>query len=187
MILCAALFISVVPTEAEGALYEDTIRLHILANSDSEEDQNLKLEIRDALLREFSDSLSLSESKEDAEEIVKMRLSEIEEFVNKEIRLRGYDYTATASVTTEWYDTRTYEDFSLPKGYYTSLQIRIGEADGKNWWCVMFPLLCLDASLERAPSDDGIKHYTDEEFTLISSKGYNVKFKLLELISSAFS
>ena len=187
MILCAALFISVIPTEAEGALYEDTIRLHILAASDSEEDQALKLEIRDALLKNFAEELSRSEGREDAEIKIREALPEIEEFVRGELLKRGYNYKVSATLGTEWYDTREYESFSLPKGYYTSLKITLGEGSGKNWWCVMFPPLCLDAALEAAPTDDGVKHYTDEEFTLISKKGYNVKFKLLEVVSDVFS
>ena len=82
--------------------------------------------------------------------------------------------------------TRNYESFSLPKGYYTSLKIVIGRGEGKNWWCVMFPPLCLDMATESAPADDAVKKYSSEEFILVSKNGYNAKFKVLEIISGAF-
>ena len=187
MILISTLFIAVMPTEAEGALYEDTIRLHILANSDSEEDQSLKLLVRDELLEKYGEELSGFVSRDDAEEKIKCCIGEIESTAKKIIENEGYDYSVRAELCEEWYDTREYEDFSLPRGYYSSLKIIIGDGEGKNWWCVMFPPLCLEAALEKAPEDTAIKQYSKEEYTLISKSGYNIKFKLLELISDVFS
>ncbi len=187
MILISTLFIAVMPTEAEGALYEDTIRLHILANSDSEDDQALKLLVRDKLLEKYGEELSGFMSQDDAEEKITKSIGEIEATAKKIIENEGYDYNVRAELCEEWYDTREYEDFSLPRGYYTSLKIIIGEGEGKNWWCVMFPPLCLEAALEKAPADTAIKQYSKEEYTLISKSGYNIKFKLLELISDVFS
>ena len=186
-LLIAAVMMAIIPTEAEAAVYDDTVRLHILANSDSEEDQALKYEIRDEVLQKFGTQLSALESAEDAEDMLGGLLNEIEEFCKDEIQERGYSYDVEASLGEEWYDTRKYDSFTLPKGVYTSLRIIIGEGGGKNWWCVMFPPLCLDAATESAPADDAVKKYTDEEFILVSSNGYNVKFKMLELISDAFS
>lgn len=175
MILLATVFLAVMPTEAECAIYEDTVRLHILANSDSDEDQNLKLALRDAVLSEYGEELSVFRDAEDAERNLYRKLAEIEEFSEKKISALGYDYDVSVSLSEEWYDTRHYESFSLPKGYYSSLQIKIGEAEGKNWWCVMYPPLCLDASLAKGG-------YSDAENALVTKK-YNVKFKILELIS----
>lgn len=175
MILLATVFLAVMPTEAECAIYEDTVRLHILANSDSDEDQNLKLMLRDAVLSEYGEELSVFRDAEDAERNLYRKLAEIEEFSEKKISSLGYDYDVSVSLGEEWYDTRHYESFSLPKGYYSSLQIKIGEAEGKNWWCVMYPPLCLDASLAKGG-------YSDAENALVTKK-YNVKFKILELIS----
>ena len=186
-LLVTAVMMAVMPTEAEAAVYDDTVRLHILANSNSEEDQALKHEIRDAVLEEFGTSLGALESAEDAEEVLGILLGEIEHFCENEVQKRGYSYNVEVSLGKEWYDTREYESFTLPKGVYTSLRIIIGEGGGKNWWCVMFPPLCLDAATESAPADDAVKKYTDEEFILVSKGGYNVKFKLLEMISGAFS
>ena len=186
MILLATLFIAAMPTDAEGAVYEDTLRLHILANSDSTEDQAIKLKLRNEILLNFGSSLASIESYGEAKEKLTLLLPEIESFAREKIRELGCSYEVAAKLGQEWYDTREYEEFTLPKGYYTSLQIIIGEGGGANWWCVMFPPLCLDLACEEAPFDDGVKKYTDEEFTLITKKGYNPKFKILELISESF-
>ncbi len=180
-VLVAALVLLAIPTEAEGAIYEDTVRLHILANSDTEEDQALKLAVRDAVLREFSAELRGSGSKEAAEKKINTLLPEIEALAEKVVKENGYTYSVSVSVGEEWYSTRKYEDFTLPAGKYTSLVIEIGEGDGRNWWCVMYPPLCLGASVE-----DAAAVYSDEEVRLIRNEGVKVKFKALELISKYF-
>ncbi len=175
MILAAVLLIATLPTEAEGAIYEDTVRLHILANSDSEEDQKTKLMLRDAILDEFGKELSVFESTEDAKTQLEGQLNDIREFSLAKLSSMGVTHDVTVTLSEEWYDTREYENFTLPCGYYTSLRVIIGDGVGKNWWCVMFPPLCLDAALSA-------ESYTPEEEFLITKK-YNVKFKLLEIIS----
>lgn len=174
MILTATVMIAVLPTEAEAAIYEDTIRLHILANSDSDEDQALKLDVRDLVMSEYGELFTGITNIEAAQSILEERLPEIEASVND--MLNEYGYTAKASLITEWYDTRYYEEFTLPKGYYRSLKIEIGCGEGQNWWCVMYPPMCLGMSTANTGS------YTSREKGLIIGK-YEVKFKLLELIS----
>ena len=186
-LLCVTLIIAVVPTEADGAIYEDTVRLHILAASDSERDQAVKLMLRDDILTEFSGSLSSFESAEAAKERLALLLPEIERFAEERLLEYGSGEEVTVTVSEEWYDTREYEDFTLPKGYYTSLRIIIGNGEGKNWWCVMYPPLCLDIATESAPRDDAVKKYSDSEFHLITKKGYTAKFKALEIVSDIFS
>ena len=175
IILICTVFIAAIPTEAEGAIYEDTIRLHILANSDSTEDQDLKIKLRDEILDKYSDYLGGYDDFDAAYKGLEKKLAEIESFGKEKIKCFGYDYDVKVSLTKEWYDTRVYENFALPKGYYTSLQIIIGEGEGKNWWCVMFPPLCLDMSVSNS-------NYSEEEQKLICGE-YQVKFKILELIS----
>ena len=175
MITLATLFLAAMPTEAECAIYEDTVRLHILANSNSEEDQKEKLYIRDEILAEYGERLSIQQNSEEAEATLRCMLPEIKDFTNQKLAEYGSDYTAEVTLSEEWYDTRVYENFTLPCGYYTSLIVKIEEGAGKNWWCVMYPPLCLDASLSEVK-------YTEEEKSLIVGK-YNVKFKILELIS----
>ena len=184
-ILAATLLLAVMPTEADAAIYTDTIRLHVLANSDSEKDQKTKLAVRDDLLLTYAEVLGASRSMEEAEETVRSLLPAMREHVNGFLAARGVDYGAEITFSVEWYDTRVYESFTLPSGYYPSLRVLLGRADGKNWWCVMFPPLCLDMATEDAPADDGLGAYSESERRLISGD-YQVRFKLLEVISGAF-
>lgn len=187
VMMIVTVVISVMPTEAEGEIYEDTLRLHILANSDSPADQELKLAVRDKILEKYGDSLRLVHSVEEAKDTVGGLLPDIEEDAEGWIRQLGYDYPVRATVSTEWYDTREYDGFTLPQGYYSSLRVIIGNGDGKNWWCVMYPPLCLEMATESAPADDGLIDYTREEISLIKSGSYQIKFKILEELSSVFS
>ena len=173
-ILLATLFIAILPTEAEAGIYEDTIRIHILANSDSESDQKIKLVVRDRLLLEYSEIFSGADNIREAETLLKNRLTDIELKVSEWVS--DYGYSAVARLEVEWFDTRVYENFSLPAGNYLSLIIELGDAKGKNWWCVMYPPMCLDVATK---AESG---YTDAERGLISGK-YKIKFKILELVS----
>ena len=184
-ILAAMLIVAAVPTEADAEIYSDTLRLHILAASDSDEDQALKLRVRDGILAEYSAELSEVSELEDARAALEARLPDIVATAERIVKESGYDYTVTASLEEEWYDTRDYGEITLPRGVYSSLIIRIGEGQGRNWWCVMYPPMCLDFATD-APRDDWTSGYTGEELSLISGK-YRVKFKLLELISEFIS
>ena len=186
-LLIITLLISVMPTDAEANIYEDTIRLHILANSDSREDQELKIVVRDGILKEFGERLRLAGSFDKAEELCERLIPEIKEYAEGIIKDAGYGYEVNIKLGEEWYETRDYDGFSLPCGYYTSLRILIGEGEGKNWWCVMYPPLCTELATESAPADDGLIDYTKEEMILISSGKYNIKFKILEDLSRVFA
>ncbi len=185
LLLSAVLVLALMPTEKEGAIYEDTVRLHILAHSDSKDDQALKLKIRDKVLRTYGDELSRAASKDDAEEMIRSLTEKIQGDVDNWLKELGYSYKSKVELVEEWYDTRKYEDFTLPCGYYTSLKIMLGEAEGQNWWCVMYPPLCLDIATSSTPSDDALIQYSNEEVKLITNKGYNVKLKILELLSES--
>ena len=187
VLLIASMMIAIFPTDAEAKIYEDTIRLHILANSDSDEDQGLKLEIRNRLLSKYGDILSSAGSLDEAMEITADLLTNIENDAEEWARELGFSYSVKVTLTTEWYETRDYEGFSLPCGYYASLRVIIGEGEGKNWWCVMYPPLCMEIATESAPSDDGLIDYSKEELYLIKSGKYNVKFKILEDLSRVFA
>ncbi len=181
LILICALLISVIPTDAEAAIYEDTVRLHILANSDTEDDQRLKLTVRDAVLLRFGESLCSVEGADEAARHIEALLPEIEMFCEETVRSQGYSYSVNAIIGKEYYPTREYEGFTLPAGEYASLRILIGEGEGQNWWCVMYPPLCLGASVE-----EGSIGYTEAQTRLVKNGKMKVKFKLLELISSSF-
>ena len=179
-LLISALLVGIMPTEADAAIYLDTVRLHILPPSDSAEDQALKIELRDKLLSKYSEALGESASAKEAQKEILRILPDIERDINSWIAEAGFSYTATTSLSCEWYETRRYGAFTLPSGEYTSLKITVGEGVGQNWWCVMYPPLCLECATEDAMP------LTEEEIFLISGTGYNVKFKILELSSSIF-
>ena len=185
------LLIAVVVCLASGAaamqsqeqLSEKVVRLHVLANSDSEEDQALKLTVRDAVLEEAERLLKRTENRGEAEGLLRGQLLELEQLANETVRNAGYEYPVTVKLEEVEFPTRTYEGFSLPAGEYLALRVLIGEAAGRNWWCVVFPPLCTVAAAEfpEVAEDAG---FSDAEIALITEEtaGYVVKFKLLEWI-----
>ena len=180
-ILLATLLFAIIPTEADAAIYQDTVRLHILAPSDSVDDQALKLKIRDKILEKYGSMLSHAENTDEARAKIQACITNIENDCTEWVHAEGYSYSVKAEFTEEWYNTREYADFALPSGNYSSLRIIIGEGEGQNWWCVMYPPLCLDIATEKTSQS-----YTKEESLLISDSGYRVKFKLLEIAASVF-
>ena len=150
------------------------LRLHILANSDSTEDQNLKLGLKNYFLENTSDLFS-GKTLEENIEIAKKNTLALEELCNKFITDSGYDYETKVIVDKEYFDTRVYDDFTLPAGVYNSIKIVIGEGSGHNWWCIVFPSVCL-YSCSESMSD----YLTEEEMELISD-GYTPKFKIIEI------
>lgn len=177
IILCVTLVAAVIPTDAEAAIYEDTVRLHIRARSDSETDQAVKLTIRDKILEKYAYTPTPC-SKNEAEAMIYARLSEIEDDVNLWLEELGCEYGCEVRLTEEWFDTRDYGEYSLPAGVYTSLTIELGGGEGQNWWCVMYPPMCHEVAIGKSVA------YTGEETRLIYGGRYAVKFKLLELAAS---
>ena len=180
-LLVCALLMAALPTDAEAEIYEDTVRLHILAYSDSEEDQRLKLQIRDLVLQKYGTELAKAQSSEQAEAMARELLAKIESDVCVWIKDAGYSYEATVTLGKEWYERRNYGEYTLPEGEYSSLRIIIGEGEGKNWWCVMYPPMCLD--IATAPAED---RFSDGQQRIIKAGKYNVKLKMLEILSEAF-
>ena len=130
----------------------------------------------------YGSELSKAKSSSEAQESLKELLPYIESECNLLILNTGYDYTVKTELSEQWFDTRDYGNFSLPSGRYISLTVTIGSGEGQNWWCVMYPPLCLEAALS-----DSSSGFSDDEFRLISKSGYNVKFKLLEVSSAIFN
>ena len=168
------------PSPSEAQIYDKVLRLHVLANSDSPEDQSLKLMVRDEIL-EYSKTLGEFEGVESAEETYSHELEKIKEIAKEVIISQGYDYPVDVSLGYEYYPTRQYEDVSLPAGEYLSLKVMIGGAAGQNWWCVLYPPLCISAaSADEELLDAG---FTPEQMQIITdgeSTRYKVKFKILE-------
>ena len=168
--------------QTQDALADKVVRLHVLANSDSPEDQALKLQVRDAVLEWAAEVLKQSANREGAEALLRQELPNLERLAEQEIRANGYTYAVTAELAAAEFPTREYEGFSLPAGEYLALRILIGEAAGQNWWCVVFPPLCTAASAETAAMAAG---FSEEEVKLITEEdGYVLKFKAVELWES---
>lgn len=150
------------------------LRLHILANSDSTADQDIKLKLKNYFLENTTD-LFIGKSVEENIEIAKENTDFIENLCNDFLLSIGSDSTASVTVDKEYFDTRVYDDFTLPAGIYNSIKIEIGEGKGHNWWCIVFPSVCLSAC-----SSSMRDYLTDEEMELIND-GYTPKFKIVEI------
>lgn len=158
----------------------EVLRLHILANSDSDEDQCVKLLVRDALLNSGKEIFSGAANVKNAEESLKAQKRELVEKANRVLAENGFDYEAKIYLAEEFFTTRQYENFTLPAGEYLALKVILGKGEGHNWWCVMYPPLCIpaaseDVELDVVLGDDGAK-------IINSGKKYIMKFKIIEII-----
>ena len=171
-------------------LKNNLFRLHVIANSDSKEDQNLKYIVRDNLLDYMNSLCANCSTKEEAISIAKEHINDFEKIATNTIIEHGYSYNISVEIGNFEFPTKQYGDISLPAGYYDALRVKIGEAKGQNWWCVMFPPLCfVDVTSGVVPEDSKKllkENLSEEDFTLISdnsSSEINFKFKLLEIFS----
>lgn len=172
------IMLTLLPFEAScQEIQQDVFRLHILANSDSEEDQNLKLKVRDEILKYTEDFYKSSNSKEEAIKITAENLQSIANKAKEIVFENGYDYQVKARVADVYFNTRTYENVTMPSGTYKALQIEIGNAEGKNWWCVMYPSLCVGASANYQELKDNMN---DNEYSLLTEEKTEYKFKIIE-------
>jgi stage II sporulation protein R len=162
-------------------LSDKVVRLHVLANSDSEEDQALKLKVRDRILAYAEPLLAGAADRQEAEALLRGRVLELERIAAEEIRADGYDYSVTIELEDTVFPTREYEGFTLPAGKYLALRAIIGAGEGRNWWCVMFPPLCAAASAE-VPETALAAGLSPSQVGLITEEdqGYVLKSKLVE-------
>ena len=188
MILALCLFCGFMPTEADHIIYDNTVRLHVLANSDSEHDQEVKLIVRDAVLKEVSTLLQNAETPDDAVSVLTNHLDSIRLVCGDVLAELGEDLTVTVMLSEEKYPTRHYETMSLPAGTYKSLRIMLGAAEGQNWWCVLYPALCTNvAKTEASLTKTGFSQEQIEVLTNGESPKYKIKFKILEIFGENFS
>lgn len=167
----------------QTVLSEEVLRFHVVADSDEAYDQNVKLEVRDAVLAVLDGITHGSQSKEEVMAAVKENLSALEAAANDVLKKLDAKYHAAVSLEREEFPTRDYETFRLPAGVYDSLRVTIGSGEGKNWWCVVFPELCLPAAsyqVEEVAAGAGFSH--DLGKTLTREKGYEVRFWLLDCL-----
>lgn len=174
---------------------EKLIRFHVLANSDSPEDQELKLKVRDKIIEEMDSKFEQSKSIEETKKIVNENIENMKIIAKEEINKNGKDYDVNIELGKHNFPTKTYGDITLPAGEYNAVRVLIGEAKGQNWWCVMFPPLCFidikngETNLE---TEENMKEYlTEEEYKYISTNKDEIetttpklKFKIVEIFKS---
>ena len=162
-------------------LSDNLIRLHVIANSDLQEDQELKLIVRDRVLAEIKPLLSDANDRGEAAHIISENIHTLENAARKAAAAHGYDHEIHAAIGFERFMTRAYESFTLPAGQYKSLRVEIGRGGGQNWWCVLFPMLCTASADSVSAASDLL---SEDEAALITSDGTGVavRFRALELI-----
>ncbi|MCI8345383.1 MAG: stage II sporulation protein R [Clostridia bacterium] len=186
--ISAISYVTAVSSELEDSIF----RLHVIANSDTKEDQNLKYIVRDKLI-EYMNSISLNaKNKEEAMKIANMHIDDFNEIARQTIIDNGYNYDVHVEIGNFSFPTKTYGDISIPAGSYDALRVKIGEAKGQNWWCVMFPPLCFVNVSSGIVPDESKKvledELSEEEYSIISdtnSAEIKFKFKIIELFQNS--
>ena len=164
-------------------LGDSLIRLHVVAASDSEEDQQVKLQVRDAVIAYVEDALGHVMTLQEAKAWLQENLPGIQDAANQVLRKLGLAATAQVSLQKETFGQREYDTFSLPSGVYESLRMTIGAGEGKNWWCVVFPSLCLPAAGESTEDIAAGAGFSEElTDTITKQEGYVLRFYFLDLL-----
>lgn len=177
---------SMIPFRTEcKEISDEVFRLHILANSDEDYDQQLKLKVRDKVLLYTESLFEKARSKEEAENLISNNLQDICNTAQKEVTDNGYDYTVTAQITKMYFTTRTYESYTLPSGMYDALRITIGSGEGRNWWCVMYPSICI--SSEKSQDEAARETFNDNQYDIVKNEKYEYKFKIVEIFEKICS
>lgn len=166
------------------ALADSVIRLHVIANSDSDADQALKLAVRDRVLEQAESLYPRGADLEEARRALEGHLNALAAAGQAVVEEWRYDYPVSAELTRCWFPTKEYDDFALPAGDYEALRVVIGEGEGRNWWCVAFPPLCLGAASETVEEAARAGSFTQNQAQLITreTEGYVLKFKGMELL-----
>lgn len=164
--------------ETSENISDQVFRLHILANSDSAEDQQLKLKVRDEILKKGETVFASSNSLEETIELCKNNIALFQQTAEQCLKDNGSDYDVKVYVDKEYFNTREYDEITLPSGIYNALKIEIGQGKGHNWWCVMFPAICLSSVTD----DELNKYLSEDEQKLVNSDSkYEVRFKIVEI------
>ncbi len=166
---------------------DNLVRLHVLANSDSEHDQALKLKVRDALLTYGKTLFTTAHTKDQAVLLTQSYLNELEQVAEQTLRQEGCEDSVTCSIEQAYFNTRVYDNITLPAGNYTALRVIIGQGAGQNWWCVMFPPLCIPAAQEVTANPDPLQNLLTQNQQELIENGpkYQVKFKTVEWFQKA--
>ncbi len=193
-ILALALIMGLFPVHGESEIYDTVVRLHVLANSDTPEDQALKLKVRDEVVKVVTPTVEECKTQAEAIEAIEGIMTEIEDTAARVVKENGYEYSVAVVLGEEYYPTKTYESCAFPEGNYVSLRVLLGEGEGQNWWCCLFPPLCLSAATEdtKKSNEDafisvGLNADQYKLVTETENPKYKVRFKILETISSWFN
>lgn len=180
-LVIAACVISVAPfANTCENIRRDVLRLHVVADSDSETDQKLKLLVRDEILKKGGELFDGTVTADEAQRVITPKTDELKAAAENVLRQNGCGNSVEITVGEEYFATRCYEDFTMPAGVYTAVRVNIGSAEGQNWWCVMFPPLCLPAA-----SADADAFFTKDEMKVVSSSPeYEPRFKIVEIIEA---
>ena len=186
--LLAAAIITALPIRGEEAIYSGVVRLHVVANSDSAADQAVKLKVRDAVLAEASEFLSGCAGEAEAEAAICANLDRLESAAIRTLEENGFYYGVEITLGEEYYPRREYDGFYLPEGTYMSARVLLGGAEGKNWWCVLFPPLCTANAEEYTDKlvEAGFTPYQVKLLTESDTPRYKLKFRIVELIRDWF-
>ena len=181
---CIAASVICTVNQTEDALANGVIRLHIRANSNSEEDQALKLKVRDRLLSESKKMMKNDMSIDEVRSYARENLADIRAIAVDEIRKNGYDYDVNVNYGKSEFPVKTYGDMTLPAGTYEALVVEIGASEGENWWCVMFPPLCFvdEACVGPEAPEMLIESLGEDTYDMVSNDKIQIKFKVYELI-----
>lgn len=188
VLLCALLAVGCWAQFRQSQLASRVVRLHVVANSDSDEDQALKLQVRDAVLEQCRELLAGADTAENAREALEGALPDLAAAGLAVVEEQGYDCPVAVSLEYASFPTIDYGDFSLPAGNYQALRVELGAGEGHNWWCVLFPTLCLEpvSDLAQSAMAEGL---TEEDVELLTRDGaeYELRFRILELLGSIFN
>lgn len=187
-VLALAVYLIISGLDIEGfskdynSLQDNVVRIHILANSDEKYDQELKLAVRDRILEYTNGWLSGCSSADEAIAVLSTRIDEINNIAQAKVNECGYSYTTKSEVVEMKFDDRVYDDITMPHGKYTAVRVTIGTASGHNWWCVMYPPLCIPASGGELNIDDYDMYFTEGEIDIMKNcKDYEIKFRIAEV------
>lgn len=176
----------------QQAVADEIIRLHVIANSDSEEDQQLKMKVKETIVTYLRGEMSRADSVGDARQVIREHIPDIEEIAKEKMQMEGYSYEVEASLGESYFPIKEYGDLTFPAGDYEALRVKIGKSNGRNWWCVMYPTLCfVDSTYQIVPDESKEKlkeALTNEEYEMLLAGGENVTYssKIWEWLHNTF-
>ncbi len=190
-VLAVSLVAGLFPVHGESEIYDTVVRLHVVANSDSPEDQALKLRVRDAVINVVTPAVDGCRSQSEAIAAIGRVMDEISFAAEKVVDEEGYDYSVKVEIGEEHYPTKNYESCAFPEGEYVSLRVLIGDSEGQNWWCCLFPPLCLSAASADSDNEEAFISVglSSDQYKIITENDnpkYKVRFKILEAFEKLF-